>query len=143
MSNLPPDLPHKGPILVYDGLCGLCSLLVRFVLWAERGRTRHRFAPAQSRAGSAFYAALPGHLGPDDTVLYVVDGAVLTKGRAIRALLAGLGRPWSGLARLLGWLPDRLVEAGYDGVARNRYRIGGRRDRCRPPPPGSETRFLA
>ncbi|WP_162561164.1 thiol-disulfide oxidoreductase DCC family protein [Methylobacterium terrae] len=137
------DHQHSGPIVVYDGQCGLCSHLVRFVLWADGDGRRHRFASSQSITGRACYAGLPDGLGPDETFLYVADGAVLTKSRAVLALAAGLGQPWRGLARVLGLVPGRLLDVWYDKVARHRYRIWGRHDHCPRPPRDRETRFLA
>ncbi|WP_423794562.1 thiol-disulfide oxidoreductase DCC family protein [Methylobacterium durans] len=143
-SGRKPARPDSGgPIIVYDGFCGMCSLVVRFALWADGERARLRFAPAQSTAGAALYETLPSGFGPDETFLHVADGIVLTKGKAVRALLNGLGPPWRLLARAMSLLPIRWIDRGYDIVARNRYWIWGRQESCRRPPPGTEARFLA
>ena len=57
------------------------------------------------------------------------------------ALLGGLGGAWrvAGLGRLL---PRALRDRLYRLVARNRYRLFGRRDTCRLPDPDQRDRFI-
>jgi hypothetical protein len=52
-----------------------------------------------------------------------------------------LGPPWSWL-RVLAALPRPLRDAGYDFVARNRYRWFGKKDACPMPRAEWTARFL-
>jgi predicted DCC family thiol-disulfide oxidoreductase YuxK len=54
----------------------------------------------------------------------------------------GLGLPWS-LAGILRVLPRRLADTLYDAVARNRFRMFGRRESCYLPPAVDRERFIA
>jgi predicted DCC family thiol-disulfide oxidoreductase YuxK len=137
-------LPAGQHLLLYDGVCGLCNRLVRFVL-------------PRDPAGVFHYAALQSELGrstarrhgqdPDalDT-FYVVSNyrsgspAVLRKGRAALFVVKALGAPWSFVAAL-GFLPDGLLNAAYDLVATRRYRIFGRYDTCMLPSAKYRDRF--
>jgi predicted DCC family thiol-disulfide oxidoreductase YuxK len=56
--------------------------------------------------------------------------------------LARLGLPWS-LANICRILPAALRDPLYDLVARNRYRIAGRRQSCMVPTPEERGRFIA
>jgi predicted DCC family thiol-disulfide oxidoreductase YuxK len=47
-----------------------------------------------------------------------------------------------GLCHGLRVLPIALLDQAYDLIARNRYRILGRRDRCLAPRPEYKRRFL-
>lgn len=138
-----PAFPDDLPLVVYDGVCGLCGVWVRFILRRDGARVRHRFASAQSVLGSALYR----HAGYDpaepETLLVVANGWVHTKRDAVALVLAGLGFPWTVLARLVRLVPRSLAEWAYDRIARHRYRIGGRSPVCLRPPPGTTTRFLA
>ena len=130
-----------GPILFYDGVCGLCDRLVQFVLRRDR-RQLFRFAALQSDVATQ---AL-GHFGkdPDDLdTMYALtgDGRLLQKSRAIFFVLRGLGLPWSILA-LFRVLPAVVTDWFYDRVAHNRYRIWGKRDSCRLPSADERARFL-
>jgi predicted DCC family thiol-disulfide oxidoreductase YuxK len=130
-----------GPILFFDGVCGLCDRLVQFVLRHDR-RGRFRFAALQSDAA----AQTLGHFGKDpndlDTVyLLTDDGRLLQKARAILWVAARLGLPWS-LAAVFGILPTAVLDWFYDRVAGNRYRLFGKRESCRLPSADERARFL-
>jgi predicted DCC family thiol-disulfide oxidoreductase YuxK len=136
------SFPDGLPLVVYDGVCGLCSGWVRFILRRDGARTRHLFASAQSGLGQALYRHYG--LSPDnpETLLVIKDGRLHTKGAAVAVVLAELGFPWRLIARLTRVIPSRVAERAYDLVARNRYRIGGRRDTCMLPPAGTSARFI-
>jgi predicted DCC family thiol-disulfide oxidoreductase YuxK len=130
-----------GPILFYDGVCGLCDRLVQFVLRHDR-RRRFRFAALQ---GDAATQAL-GHFGKDpadlDTVYVLTDDArLLQKGRAILYVLRELGWPWAVLT-VFSVFPTGMLDWLYDRLAHNRYRIFGKREQCRVPAADERGRFL-
>lgn len=80
-------------ILVYDGVCLLCSRWVRFVLAHDR-TARFRFASMQSANGRAL---LRGHgLDPDDpnSLLLLERGRASTDSEAILRVLDGFGGIW-------------------------------------------------
>lgn len=132
--------PGEGPVLVFDGVCVLCSRWVRFVLRHDR-RQRVRFAAMQSERGRALLA---GHgLDPDDpsSLLLLQEGRAFQDTEAILRLLSELGRGWR-LAGLLRVVPRALRDALYRTVARNRYRWFGRTASCLLPPASARDRFL-
>jgi predicted DCC family thiol-disulfide oxidoreductase YuxK len=108
-------------LLFYDGGCGLCHRSVRFVV-ARDPRGRFRFAPL---GGKTFRAAVPPALQeglPDSIVLRTADGSLRVRSDAALHVLRRLGGGWRLLASLLGLLPRRLRDAGYDFVVRRRAR---------------------
>jgi predicted DCC family thiol-disulfide oxidoreductase YuxK len=128
-------------ILFYDGVCGLCDRLVQFILRRDR-RGRFAFAPLQGDAATQTL----GHFGknPDDldtVYLLTSDGKLLQKGRAILFALRQLGLPWS-LLTVFAILPTAVIDWFYDRVARNRYRIFGKRESCQLPTGEERSRFL-
>lgn len=128
------------PVIVFDGVCMLCSGWVRFLLGRDGGR--HRFAAMQGPTGRAL---LDSHgLDPDDPVSFLlVEGArAYTDTDAIIRVLARLGGPWRALAAALRCLPRGLRDASYRLLARHRYRLFGRRQACTVPDPDSHARFL-
>jgi predicted DCC family thiol-disulfide oxidoreductase YuxK len=129
------------PILLFDGVCRLCCGHVAFVARRDpRGRVR--FAALQSPPGEALLAAR-GIPAPDFTSVLVLDGdEVLVKSAAVLRVLAELSFPWPLFGRLVGVLPRTLRDAAYDLVARNRYRLFGRRETCLVPTPDLLSRFL-
>jgi predicted DCC family thiol-disulfide oxidoreductase YuxK len=130
-----------GPIVLYDGVCGLCSRLVQWILRHDR-QGRFRFAALQSELGRVLLARYGLPLDDLDTFVLVQDGVALTRSRAGLAVAAGLEGPWSALSALRA-VPRPLADWVYDRVASNRYRVFGRADACLLPEAGVRARFLA
>ncbi len=130
-----------GPILFFDGVCGLCDRLVQFVLRRDR-RHVFRFAALQSALAAETLARFGKDAADLDTV-YVLDsdGRLRSKSRAIFFVLRELGLPWS-LVAVFRVLPAAVTDWFYDRVAHNRYRIWGKRDQCRLPSADERARFL-
>jgi predicted DCC family thiol-disulfide oxidoreductase YuxK len=135
----------SNPIVLYDGVCGLCNRLNQFLL--ERDvRDRLRFASLQSE----FADSLLKRHGKDpqdlDTVYVVThhsqpDEELLARSDAILYLLRQLGGIWSvaSWARILPrWVRDQI----YNLVARNRYRVFGKSEVCMMPEPRHRHKFL-
>lgn len=116
-------------LLFYDGHCGLCHGVVRFVL-AEDRAGRIRFAPLQ---GKALETAIPDQERraalPDSIILCFGEGGpsslVLVKSDAVIRLLAILGGYWRAISVLIRLFPRPVRDLGYDLVASYRRRIFG------------------
>jgi predicted DCC family thiol-disulfide oxidoreductase YuxK len=144
------------PIILYDGVCGLCNRLNQFVLRRDPDAI-FRFASLQSPSAARIltrHGADPRDL---DTVYVVVnldltkhdlakeaqpDEYLLTRFDAIIFVLKQLGGIWKFLGFLVQLLPQPLRDAVYRLVARNRYRIFGRFETCMLPGPENRGRFL-
>jgi predicted DCC family thiol-disulfide oxidoreductase YuxK len=133
-------------LVLYDGVCGLCSRLLQFLLVYDRARV-FSFASLQSVTGQAFVRRFGGN--PDDlTSFYVVanyrapeDARAFVKARAALFVAGKLGWPWKA-ASLFGVLPATLLDRIYELVGRNRYRVFGRYDQCLTPRPEYRDRFV-
>lgn len=134
-----------GPIILYDGVCGLCSRLSRFVLARDRAG-RFRFAPLQGRLAGEILTRHGRDPRDLDTLYLVLDSGrpeehLLRKSDAALWILRELGGPWR-MAGALRVVPPALRDLGYDAVARIRYRLFGRYDSCPVPAPEHRGRFL-
>jgi predicted DCC family thiol-disulfide oxidoreductase YuxK len=126
-----PSKGHAGPVLLYDGECGLCNRLVRGLLRLGR-RGRLRFAPLQGPAAQAYLRSHGLPTEDFETLIYVPDWSqrgqpahlVRTAG-AIAALRAtgGAGRM---LAAIIAIFPTVWRDAVYRRVGRWRYRVFGK-----------------
>jgi predicted DCC family thiol-disulfide oxidoreductase YuxK len=136
-----PDAP-TGDVVLYDGLCGLCSRAVRFIARHDH-RGRFRFAALQSDVARTLLAGAPDlpALLPDSVILVEAGGAVLVESEAALRIAAGLDGRVRHLARLRV-VPRPIRDAVYRLVARTRYRIFGRHDECEIPAPWLRERFL-
>jgi predicted DCC family thiol-disulfide oxidoreductase YuxK len=135
-----PD-PAAHPIVLFDGVCNLCHGAVRFLLERDSA-ARLRFASLQSDVGRALLAEHDLDADALDTIVFVDAAGAHVRSDAALRIVRVLGPPWSWLRGLVA-LPRPLRDAGYDFVARNRYRWFGRRDACPAPRPEWRERFLA
>jgi predicted DCC family thiol-disulfide oxidoreductase YuxK len=137
-------MPH--PILLYDGVCGLCNRFVQFILRRDRNAI-FRFASLQSALASRIltrHGADPNDL---DTVYIVInhelpDEYLLSRSAASLFVLNQLGGIWRPAAFLLKLMPKSLRNAAYNTIARHRYRIFGRSDVCPMPRDQDRDRLL-
>lgn len=112
------------PITVfYDGHCGLCHGLVRFLLARDRAGEKFAFAPLEGEYCAKTIPASQRQRLPDSVVVRTDDGQLLVKAAAVLYLLARLGGVWRALGAILALLPDSLLDFAYDSVARSRRRI--------------------
>ena len=137
---------ENNPILLYDGVCGLCNRLVRFALRHDR-RDFFRFASLQSVLAAGILSRHGIAAGVLDTFYVVVDPqrpgeSLLARSDAARFVLTSLGGRWKVLGLIFGYLPRGFRDALYNVVARNRYQIFGKFDSCPVPDPRDRHKFL-
>lgn len=127
---------ERGPVILFDGVCNLCTGSVRFVI-ARDSRRRFRFASLQSAAAER----LLGERDNLESMVLVENGAVHRKSTAALRIARRLDGGWPLLAALL-LVPRSLRDAAYDWIGRRRYRMFGKRDACWAPQPQLADRFL-
>jgi len=132
--------------VLYDGVCGLCSRLVQFLLEHDR-RAVFTFASLQSALGRTLVERFGGD--PNELAsFYVLANYRRNKPQMLSRSSAGLfvtgelGWPWRA-AGLLRVLPTSILDHAYNVVARNRYRVFGRGEQCLTPRPEFRDRFVA
>jgi predicted DCC family thiol-disulfide oxidoreductase YuxK len=137
--------PDSNPIVLYDGVCGLCNRLVQFILKRDT-HDRVRFASLQSEFSSRL---LTRHgVDPHDLdTVYVVQNydqpgeTLLARSDAILYMLTQLGGIWK-LGAVGRVLPRAVRDVVYKIVARNRYRVFGKHESCMLPEPQHRAKFL-
>src|SRR6187431_1442220 len=137
----PADLLRDGPILLYDGACGVCSEAVQWVLAHERLHSL-RFAPIESAIGSEL-RALAGIGAEVDSMLWTElrNGRVHAELRssALLRVLGYVGGPWR-LLTALRVVPAFVRDSAYRAFAKLRYRL--RAQSCLVPTEHERARFL-
>lgn len=135
MSEQDPD-----GLWLFDGVCNFCTGSVETVLRLDH-QGMVRFTPIQSPYGRQL--AIRHGLDPDtpESFLFFEQGRPLTKTAAIGALLRRLNAPWRWLA-FVDRLPRKPMDAAYDWIATNRYRLMGKKDRCMVPTAEQRARFV-
>ncbi len=136
--------PSSAPVLLYDGVCGVCNRGVRTILRFDRRGTL-RFAALDSDFARGVIARHPALLDAD-SVVYVrnpgqADETVDIASAALLRVADYLGGPWR-LTLAARAIPAGLRDWLYARFASIRYRVGGRYDTCPIPAPEVRSRFL-
>ena len=127
-------------LILFDGVCVLCSRWVEFVI-ARDPMGRFRFVAIQSPLGRALAQRFGIDADNPETNAVVSGGRAYFKLESVLVVLAELpGWRWTCVAYLL---PRRARDFFYDRIARNRYRVFGRRETCLVPTPDVVRRFIA
>ncbi len=129
---------RAGPVLLFDGVCNLCTGTVRFVVDRD-ARKRFRFASLQSPAAARLLG--PGAADRLDSMVLVEGGRVWRKSNAALLTARRLDGLWPLLAVMLV-VPRPIRDAAYDWIGRRRYRMFGKRDTCWAPTGDLADRFL-
>src|SRR5690349_18675216 len=96
-------------IVFYDGHCGMCHGLVRFVIARDRART-FVFAPLQGETFAATVSESERATLPDSMVVRTADGRLLVRSSGVLHVLDALGGGWRVLAALLRPVPRRILD---------------------------------
>jgi predicted DCC family thiol-disulfide oxidoreductase YuxK len=128
-AAIPENIGKKGgPALVlYDGVCVLCSGWFRFVAKRDRQR-KFLFTAIQSDYGRALAQTLGIDPIEPQTNAVLLNGEVyLYSDSALAALAILPGWQWTRVAKVV---PKPLRDRAYRIIARNRYKLLGKRAAC-------------
>jgi predicted DCC family thiol-disulfide oxidoreductase YuxK len=135
-----PDTASAHPIILFDAQCVLCSANAQFVLRHDR-RGHFRLASMQGEVGAGLYRRF-GMDPADPSTLIVIEGERMRQDSdAVLAIYTALGWPWRAAAALRV-VPRFVRDPLYRLIARNRYRLFGRRETCWVPLPEHRERVL-
>ena len=133
----------QGPLVLYDGVCGLCSRTVVWLIVHDPQQVL-RFAPLQGTTTAALRATYPNIPQNLDSVVLIDGGRMYLRSKVFLYGARYLTRPWRW-AYAVRWLPGPLLDLGYRLVAALRYRIWGKigtSQTCRIPTVADQHRML-
>lgn len=134
------DAQAPEAILLFDGVCNLCSAAVRFVIRHDRQR-RFRFASLQSAAAERILAD-HGRCGTSlASMVLVTEGRCHERSRAALETARRLDAPWPVVYPLVA-IPRPIRDWVYDFVGTRRYRWFGKRNECWVPDGELRERFI-
>ena len=130
----------SGPILLFDGVCNLCNRLVIFIIRRDKD-AKIKFAALQSETGRYFLKKCNLSAESIDSIVYIEGTGCFLKSTAVLHLLKNIGGTWSLFHGFIV-IPKFIRDFFYDLVAKNRYRIFGRSEKCMIPSAEIIARFL-
>jgi predicted DCC family thiol-disulfide oxidoreductase YuxK len=126
-------------IVLFDGLCNLCSSSVRFIIKRDSKR-KFLFASLQSDYAREILSAN----SLDDsmrTIVLIKNSRVYLQSDAVLEISLELGGLWP-VFYSLKIIPRFIRNSAYRFVSRNRYRWFGKTDACWLPSPDLSSRFI-
>lgn len=135
------DLPQGKYIILFDGVCNLCTSSVQYIIKKDK-KDVFRFVALQSEIG----IAILNHIGiqdkkTDSVVLYQPGIAYFYKSSAIIEISRILNI-WFGIGLFFKIFPVSVRDHVYDYIAKNRYKWYGKQDKCMIPTPELKAKFL-
>jgi predicted DCC family thiol-disulfide oxidoreductase YuxK len=127
-------------IVLFDGVCNLCTGTVRFIIHRDP-QAHFQFAALQSpyAQGRLTQSGYSGSLS--ESIVLIEDAGVYTESTAMLRIVRKLSGVWP-LFYVLIVVPRPIRDWAYSLIARNRYRWFGRQDTCMTPTPNLRQRFL-
>ncbi len=137
-------IPRDKPIIVFDGMCVLCTANAQFVLKRDRA-AKFRLAAMQGDVGAEIMRQVG--FDPLDPESFILLDAVQDGGRvwmssdAVLHMWSELGWPWRA-GMIFKLVPRVIRDPIYRLIARNRYKWFGKREECWVSTPEHQARIL-
>ncbi|GBF38637.1 thiol-disulfide oxidoreductase DCC family protein [Leptospira johnsonii] len=130
------------PIVLFDGVCNLCNGAVNVLLDLDK-RKILKFASLQSEYAKKLIQSrgLEEKIQGIDSILFWDGAEIHIKSNAILEICGKLGGFWK-ILKLSYIIPRPIRDILYDLIAKNRYKLFGKRESCRMPTPELKERIL-
>ena len=127
------------PVILFDGVCNLCSGSVQFILKRDKEK-KFLFASLQSAYGQKLLQQF--NLPADNFNSFILnqDGEIFIKSTGALKMFSQL-KNW-GWVKIFWIIPKFLRDSVYNLIAKNRYKWFGKKEECWLPTPDLKARFL-
>lgn len=138
--NKPKTIKINKRIILFDGVCNLCSGFMLFIYRRDPGGI-FKFAWLQEKQGQEILDWLELPVENFETIIFIENGQPYFKSTAFLKIVRHLRFPWPVL--MIGMILPRFIRDWiYDYIAAKRYRWFGRKDNCLLPTGDLLKRFL-
>jgi len=127
-------------IVLFDGVCNLCSNSVQFILKRDK-KNQFLFGSLQGKTGQDYLKKFNLTANTFNSFMLVEDDTLYARSAAALRMLKHLGGGWSLLYAFI-IVPQFIRDAIYNLVAKNRYKWFGKKDACWIPTPALKAKFL-
>ena len=127
-------------IILFDGVCNFCNFWVNFVIKRDK-KDLFRFASLQSEKSIELTSKFNFNALKQDTFILIKGDKFYTKSTAALMVCKELSSPIKILFPLI-IVPKIFRDFVYDLIARNRYKLFGRRESCRIPTDQDKLKFF-
>ena len=127
-------------IILFDGVCNFCNFWVNFIINRDKNDT-YQFATMQSDSGQRLLQKFRLNSNDFDSFVLIVNDKHFTKSTAALMIIKNL----ESIVKLLyplTILSGPIRDFIYDLIAKNRYKLFGKRDVCKIPTKEESDKFL-
>lgn len=131
-------IDHK--IILFDGVCNFCNFWVNFIIDRDK-KDSFRFAALQSTTGQRILRQFGLKTSNFDTFIMIDGNDCFSKSTAALKISKHLPGLWKILFVFI-IVPEPIRDFIYDLIAKNRYKLFGKRDVCRIPTEEEQKKFV-
>jgi predicted DCC family thiol-disulfide oxidoreductase YuxK/nucleoside-diphosphate-sugar epimerase len=129
---------YQKNIILFDGVCNLCSFSVQFIIEHDSSAYFH-FVSVQSTLGEKLIKKYS--LEHVDSLILIEKSHAYIYSSAVLHIAKSLSS-WHRHLYIFHYLPRWLRDGLYRLVAKFRYNVFGKKERCMMPTPNIKSRFL-
>ena len=134
------DSALDKPVVLFDGVCNLCSSSVIFIIKRDRA-SKIKFASLQSEFGQEQMKRFKLPASLLNSVLLIKNGKLYQRSNAALEIVSVLDGLWP-LFFIFKIVPRFFRDLIYDWIAKNRYRWFGKKEECMIPTLEMRERFI-
>ena len=138
--NTPVSIKENNRIILFDGVCNLCSGFMQFVFKRDK-KGGFKFVWLQDEKSLGILTWIDMDSESFKTIILIEEEKPYFKSTAFLKIVRYLRFPWPALT--VGYiLPGFIRDWIYDFIAENRYKWFGKKEMCMVPTGDLEKRFL-
>jgi len=127
-------------VILFDGICNLCNGAVSFVIEHD-SNNYYVFASLESEVGQKYLKKFNLPLEDFDTFVLIDEDKFYIASTAALMVAKDLSG-WVKYVYLFIYIPRFLRDSVYRLIAKNRYKLFGKKDICRMPTQREKNKFL-
>ncbi len=127
-------------IIMFDGVCNLCNGFVNFLIPRD---TKKNFLFGSLQSAKVKTILQPHNVSITDlsTVILLEDNQLYTQSTAVLKIFRKMSGGWPLLYGFIV-VPKPVRDFVYNLVAKNRYKLFGKKDTCMLPTPELKAKFV-
>ena len=129
-----------NPVIIFDGLCNLCNRAVTFIINRDPQKL-FRFTPMQGELATRLVEDYQAPEMGEGALILIQGGESYVRSDAALEIAGSLSGLWPMLTAFR-LVPRPVRDSLYSFLARNRYRLFGRRQECAVPASDIGDRFI-
>ncbi|HET6225082.1 MAG TPA: thiol-disulfide oxidoreductase DCC family protein [Bacteroidia bacterium] len=127
-------------IVLFDGVCNFCDASVNFIIRHDK-KDYFRFAPLQSEKGKQLLQQFNVDTNELNTFILLENNKIYTRSTASLKVTRRLSGAYFLLYAFM-LVPPFIRDAVYNLIAKNRYKLFGKKDNCMVPTPEVKDKFI-